>query len=435
MFLSGMFPWLCLCELHLFYNLSWPREICTRLKSLLATQEQRKETDSKLSTDTNTNSSETSPKKEKVFGDHISDASNASRMMEETSMDERLNSKNTSPIKKKACKNQSSQRSFMDSFRVILILSYCAIQLFLPYSHFITKGYNNWTNGAYGYSWDMMVHAYDTLSASVKIVDNNNGRVHYLEPYAFTEYDRWTKHADMAKQYAKCIERNLIKDFEENPKTLLASKNFSIYFDIWCSMNGRFQQRVFDPRVDLLKAKWSPFEQTEWVLPVIKELNNMRPILGTITRDVLSWSNHSDCLFIADYPGLTLENFISPDLTNVTMTVLQGAVHYEVIGDDQESSCPLSIGPGQRLNISPGELHRVVTVSKTPSCYMYTFLNQTMADMGITLHTSTNKRILPLWEEFLHRAHNYKYFFYHVGNSFLFLVYGVPMPLRIRERM
>ena len=37
---------------------------------------------------------------------------------------------------------------------------YASIQLFLPYSHFLTLGYNGWTQGAYGYSWDMMIHSF-----------------------------------------------------------------------------------------------------------------------------------------------------------------------------------------------------------------------------------------------------------------------------------
>lgn len=44
------------------------------------------------------------------------------------------------------------------------------------------QGYNNWTNGLYGYSWDMMVHTWDTVMAVVKVVDHETGQEHFLDP-------------------------------------------------------------------------------------------------------------------------------------------------------------------------------------------------------------------------------------------------------------
>ena len=62
---------------------------------------------------------------------------------------------------------ESSEKSSKESSqppppsgRYYFFLLYCSIQLFLPYSHFITGGYNGWTQGAYGYSWDMMIHSF-----------------------------------------------------------------------------------------------------------------------------------------------------------------------------------------------------------------------------------------------------------------------------------
>lgn len=255
--------------------------------------------------------------------------------------------------------------------RAALVLFYCALQLFLPYSHFITKGYNNWTEGLYGYSWNMMVHTYDTVLTSVKLVDNANGEVHFLDPYAFTEYDRWTKHADMAYQYAKCIEANICKDYARNPQASpLSSTNISIYFDIWCSMNGRFQQRVYDPRADLLKAEWSPFKHTSWSLPLLNELNHMRPKLKTMSNEVLSWSNYSDVIFVADFPGLTLDNYISTDLTNVTLTILAGNVRYK--SDDEDEAYFLTAG--KSFGLQSGETHHITTIGLKPSSYLYTFM-------------------------------------------------------------
>lgn len=89
----------------------------------------------------------------------------------------------------------------------------------------------------------------------------------------------------------------------ETNLNFITSENISIYIDVWCSMNGRFQQRMYDPNYDLLKANWSPFKPVEWLLPVLSELNDFRELIKDITQEVYSWSNQSEVLFIADFPG------------------------------------------------------------------------------------------------------------------------------------
>lgn len=44
------------------------------------------------------------------------------------------------------------------------------------------QGYNNWTNGLYGYSWDMMVHVWNTQKAVITYVDADTGEIGYLNP-------------------------------------------------------------------------------------------------------------------------------------------------------------------------------------------------------------------------------------------------------------
>ncbi|KAH8338996.1 hypothetical protein KR074_000308 [Drosophila pseudoananassae] len=363
LFVIGMFPWVCLAEVPLFFSFDWPRRLWTS-KSQLGSSD---------------------PK----------------------------------------------QPGILARSRTCLIIGYCGLQLFLPYSHFITKGYNNWTNGLYGYSWDMMVHSYDTLQTSIQVVDNESRQVHNLNPFAFTEYDRWTKYADMAVQYAKCIEENL--KVAQHPAI---GSNISIYFDIWCSMNGRFQQRSFDPRVDLLKAKWSPFEATSWSLPLLTELNHMRPKLRTIETEVLAWNNYSDVVFVADFPGLTLTNFISPDLINCTLTILEGNVRYS----NEQDQEVYFLTAGKTICLDSNITHLVTTIGQKPASYLFTYTNKTMLEQGMESleeGSGTDKEerpLLPLWQEFQQRVSNYQQFLGHIGNCLLYLLYDVPIPLAVRER-
>ncbi|XP_055604178.1 vitamin K-dependent gamma-carboxylase [Uranotaenia lowii] len=360
LFRIGMFPWTCLTQLPLYYSFSWPRLLLKKFAI-----------EASAPCDTNVTDYEKPTRKRKGL--------------------------------------------------MSLMLLYCGFQLFLPYSHFITKGYNNWTNGLYGYSWDMMVHAWDTVLISIKVVDNEQNQPYYLLPYAFVDNDRWTKHADMAYQFAQCIENNV-----QQEQTAKSGKkvNISIHFDVWCSLNGRFLQRMFDPRVDILNAKWSPFASTEWSLPLLHQFTEMRSMISHMTKDVYSWSNSSDVLFVADFPGLTMDNYIVPEMDNITLAVLEGAIEYTHSMENHSTV----LHKGQRLQGIPPHFHQLKTIGEKPSSMLYTYVNTTMKAPA----HEQQQTILPLWQEFMHRYDKYVWFFQHVGNSLLYEIYGVPMPRRVR---
>ncbi|XP_032099435.1 vitamin K-dependent gamma-carboxylase isoform X4 [Sapajus apella] len=221
-------------------------------------------------------------------------------------------------------------------------LLYLLEQLFLPYSHFLTQGYNNWTNGLYGYSWDMMVHSRSHQHVKITYRDGRTGELGYLNPGVFTQSRRWKDHADMLKQYATCLSRLLPKYNVTEPQ---------IYFDIWVSINDRFQQRIFDPRVDIVQAAWSPFQHTSWVQPLLMDLSPWRAKLQEIKS---SLDNHTEVVFIADFPeftlpwggmmnavglaGLHLENFVSEDLGNTSIQLLQGEVTVELVAEQKNQT-------------------------------------------------------------------------------------------------
>lgn len=266
----------------------------------------------------------------------------------------------------------------------------------------------------------------------------------------------------MAKQYAECIRRNMQKGVKENRRLKkemrVSAENISIYFDVWCSMNSRFQQRVYDPRVDILTAEWSPFEDTKWVLPILSELTELRPKLSDITEHVFGWNNYSDVLFIADYPGLALDNYVAESADNVTLTILDGTVRLtyadsETTDMSSESSLqpssplpsPSTINPepvilvgGQSTRVHKQRFHNVHVLGEKPASYMYTYTNSS-AEGPLTAQektelpaTSVDQTLLPLWDEAKERWNKFEMFFQHVLNSVLYEIYGVPMPRRVR---
>uniref|UniRef100_F7DQ43 Vitamin K-dependent gamma-carboxylase n=1 Tax=Equus caballus TaxID=9796 RepID=F7DQ43_HORSE len=240
-------------------------------------------------------------------------------------------------------------------------LLYLLEQLFLPYSHFLTQGYNNWTNGLYGYSWDMMVHSRSHQHVKITYRDGRTGELGYLNPGVFTQSRRWKDHADMLKQYATCLSHLLPKYNVTEPQ---------IYFDIWVSINDRFQQRIFDPRVDIVQATWSPFQRTPWLQPLLMDLSPWRAKLQEIKS---SLDNHTEVVFIADFPGLHLENFVSEDLGNTSIQLLQGEVTVELLAEQKNQT----LQEGEKMQLPAGEYHKVYTISPSPSCYMYIYVNTT----------------------------------------------------------
>uniref|UniRef100_A0A8C2TMZ4 Vitamin K-dependent gamma-carboxylase n=1 Tax=Coturnix japonica TaxID=93934 RepID=A0A8C2TMZ4_COTJA len=202
-------------------------------------------------------------------------------------------------------------------------LLYVLEQLFLPYSHFITQ------------------------------------------VGVFTQTRRWKDHADMLKQYSLCLSHILPQYNVSQPQ---------IYFDIWVSINDRFQQRLVDPRVDLVQAEWSPWRPTPWVLPLLLELSPWREKLQELESGL---DGHTDVVFIADFPGLHLENFVSEDLGNTSLRVLQGDVLLELVEQQRNHS----LHQGDSMQLPAGQYHKVHTVSEQPSCYMYTYVNTTAMEL------------------------------------------------------
>ncbi|KAL3281325.1 hypothetical protein HHI36_004536 [Cryptolaemus montrouzieri] len=362
MFSIGMFPYVCLATMPLFCEENWPQKLMNCIKT---TENGKNVVCSKEKTDT----------KQNITWKH--------RMV------------------------------------VCLLLGHCVLQTVLPFSHSITKGYNNWTKGLYGYSWDMMIHGWDTILVVVKVVENDTGQEHFLDSTAWTLNDRWTKHADMSLQYAQCVKRNLAGS---NSSKIFS--NISIYIDVWCSMNGRMQQRMFDPNYDLLKAKWSVFEDVEWLLPLLSEYSTFREKIGEISKHVHSWSNFSEVIFISDFPGLYLENYVSYELRNVSLTVLEGTVLYETEEGENIDQEIIRLEKGERWELQSGNFHKIHTIGKKPSSYMYTFVNSTK-ESSVTPEIRKDRQMyspFPLIEDINHKIRSFQKMFSHIYKGTQYLI-------------
>lgn len=70
--------------------------------------------------------------------------------------------------------------------------------------------------------------------------------------------------------------------FENKEEWIKLSTNFSIYIDVWCSLNNRFQQRVFNPNIDMLTVDWHPFKPISFLMPLLTQYNSYRYVYNYI---------------------------------------------------------------------------------------------------------------------------------------------------------
>ncbi|XP_066955016.1 vitamin K-dependent gamma-carboxylase [Macrobrachium rosenbergii] len=436
-FTIGMFPWVCMATMPIFCQMSWPRTLISSAKkvfssfyyyskSLLDKIRLKIRFSLHVKVSVHQRNARETGNTDLISGKEDRKALKSSM---ETKND--CNKKEVLLLLQRnpdCCYEESSTVYGKQKLTTLVVLAYIILQLFLPFSHFITKGYNTWTEGPYGYSWDMMVHSWDTLHIKITAVNKETQHKTYVDPNVWVKNNRWASHVDMAVQLGQCLEDKL---------THFGMANFSLHFDVWRSLNRRFQQRVYDPNIDVLEAPWSPWQKTQWVLPILSELSPWRSRLREIQKLYEEISLAANTIFIADFPGMTLENYLSKELRNTTIEVLQGqvtvfleishqtceSIHLELISKDPEMNlniissmknikqenivgtvkateinktnhkrvahkklnegCEVTLRQGQKISLPSESLHQVKTTSDKPSVFMYTFINETLK-RGIT---------------------------------------------------
>lgn len=89
------------------------------------------------------------------------------------------------------------------------------------------------------------------------------------------------------------------------------------------------------------------------------------------------------------------------------------------------------------VGIPAKTFHRVHTVSMTPACYMYTYVNHTrqlqdQKENGNTQMTEMGQKNKGMWNEFMFRLQNTARAIGLVSNAVLNVLYSVPMIKRVQ---
>ncbi|MFG6095909.1 HTTM domain-containing protein [Leptothoe sp. ISB3NOV94-8A] len=159
-------------------------------------------------------------------------------------------------------RNQSAPARLTPRHIAILTLLgiYLALQLLLPFRHYLYPGDANWTEEGHRFAWHMKLRSKD---ADVKFIITNtrDNSVSALDPYDIMP--RWqvrkmAARPDMILQLSHMIAEDIGGDDKDS---------IEVRAEAFASLNGREKQQLIDPTVDLSKKRQS-LMPADWILPL-----------------------------------------------------------------------------------------------------------------------------------------------------------------------
>lgn len=156
-----------------------------------------------------------------------------------------------------------------------LLIGYMAIQLLLPFRHFLYTGNPSWTEEGHFFSWRMMLRE-KTTSGSIDLIDNSTQQI--VNSIKFTDYLTKSQNNMMLRR------PDMIRQFNHYLRTKFESEesfgDFRMSSIFMASLNGRERQLLIDPEVDLSKQAFD-WGTTPWIMPM------KTPFKGPAPADVL----------------------------------------------------------------------------------------------------------------------------------------------------
>ncbi|KAK2510505.1 Ggcx [Columba guinea] len=230
-------------------------------------------------------------------------------------------------------------------------------------------GYNNWTNGLYGYSWDMMVHSRSHQHVKITYRDGVTGERGYLKP------------GELESQLDGHTDAVFIADFPG-----LHLENF-VSEDL-----GNTSLRVLrgEVLVELVEQNVNhSLREGDGMQGDVKEVLVEQNLSGSLykrtqvtpqgdVKEVLVEQNLSGSLYKrtqvtpqGDVKEVLVEQNLSGSLYKRTQVTPQGDVKEVLVEQNLSGSLY------KRTQLPAGQYHKVHTVSPEPSCYMYLYVNTT----------------------------------------------------------
>jgi vitamin K-dependent gamma-carboxylase len=154
-----------------------------------------------------------------------------------------------------------------------LLASYLAIQLLLPFRHYLYPGNVSWTEEGHNFSWHMKLRT-KRGDALFTITHPATGKTWTVDPSEHLEFRQVMKMStkpDLILQYSHYL---------ANEKRKEGYDNVEVRARVTASLNGRKPQLLIDPNVDLAKESASLLP-ARWIVPLTTPLEAR----GSITQE------------------------------------------------------------------------------------------------------------------------------------------------------
>jgi vitamin K-dependent gamma-carboxylase len=144
---------------------------------------------------------------------------------------------------------------------VAALAAYAAIQLLLPFRHWLYPGEVNWTEEGHNFSWHMKLRLKAGRTWYIAR-DPQSGEVRWISPaqhLSRRQARKMTTRPDMILRFAHEIARRLrAEGWSEDLEVRAVAK---------ASLNGRPMQYLIDPDVDLARVSWT-LAPSSWIVPL-----------------------------------------------------------------------------------------------------------------------------------------------------------------------
>ncbi len=152
-------------------------------------------------------------------------------------------------------------------FSLYLLTGFFAIQLLLPFRHYLYPGELFWTEEGFRFSWRVMLME-KAGYANFKIVNKKTGDRFYVDNTDFLtpfQEKQMATQPDFILEYAHYLKKHFSSQGHEN---------IGVYVESYVALNGRRSRPYINPEVDLTSFKES-FKHKSWILPFNDEIKGL----------------------------------------------------------------------------------------------------------------------------------------------------------------
>ncbi len=151
----------------------------------------------------------------------------------------------------------------LPNWGLALLTVYVLVQILLPLRHFIIPGNVSWTEEGHRFAWHMKLRDKDaTATFTLTNAAGESWQIDPLEHLTARQLRKMSNRPYMILQYAH---------FLAEDATAQGHEGVEVRAEIWASLNGRSEQLLLDPTVDLAAQPRTPWV-VDWIVPLATPL-------------------------------------------------------------------------------------------------------------------------------------------------------------------